>query len=132
MKNHAEIRTHGNGKPHAKRSVLCALFLFVLFLFSACGEPVPQDEVIVPCMIPDGVYVSRSGGPETIEVQGDHVYIKDLPVMTEMADCYAPMITTLDIEIYRYLGYRYSDEESRQILAFYKDYFSTYDSNGEW
>ncbi|MBP5463137.1 MAG: hypothetical protein J6Y20_13585 [Lachnospiraceae bacterium] len=92
----------------------------------------PQDEVIVPCMIPDGVYISKSGGAETIEVKDDRVYIRNLPVEAEMADYYAPMITQLDYDINRSLGYKYSEEETEKILSFYKDYFSTYDSNGEW
>ncbi len=120
------------GKPRTKRSVLCALFvLFVLFL-SACGKPLPQDEVILPCMIPDGLYVSKGGGAETIEVRGDRVIVKNLPIEAEMAEYYAPMITQFDYDYYRMLGYRYSEEESEELLAFYKDYFSSYDSNGEW
>ena len=132
MKNYAEKRCCSSMKPHTKRSVLCALFVvFVLFL-TACGEPIPQDEVIVPCMIPDGVYVSKSGGAETIEVKGDRVYVSDLPVEAEMAKYYAPMITQLDFSNYRYLGYLMSEEETEELLKFYTEYFSTYDSNGEW
>ena len=132
MKKHAEKRIHHVGLPHTERSVLCALFLVALLTLSACGNPVPQDEVIVPCMIPDGIYISKSGGAETIEVKDDRVYIRNLPVEAEMADYYAPMITQLDYDINRSLGYKYSEEETEKILSFYKDYFSTYDSNGEW
>ncbi|MBO4652613.1 MAG: hypothetical protein J5649_04785 [Lachnospiraceae bacterium] len=83
-------------------------------------------------MIPEGVYVSKSGGQETIEIKGDKLYVKNLPVDAKMAEYYAPMITTLDYEINRYLGYLYSEEETKEILSFYKEYFRTYDSNGEW